>query len=138
MADCALRVREIRLGETTQVVITHKGRRLAGPFKSREERELVVADAAEAHTLLEALGYEPRRTFEKRRTRYKLDGCLIELDELPKLGTFIEIEGPGDAAVTAVRTALQLDSEPLVESGYAVMVDAYLDERGGSETPLCF
>ena len=40
---------------------------------------------------------------------WKLGGCTVELDELPHLGTFVEIEGPSEAAILKVRDQLQLD-----------------------------
>ncbi|MEM9416590.1 MAG: class IV adenylate cyclase [Planctomycetota bacterium] len=103
---------------STRVILAHKGPRAPGPLKSREEYELVVADAQDADGLLRALGFRPSFTFEKRRTRYKLDGCLIDLDELPRLGHFVEIEGPSEAQVFAARDKLGLADTPLVVASY--------------------
>ena len=77
-------------------IITWKGPRQPGALKSREEVELTVTDPADAALLLEKLGYVKVLTFEKRRQSWQLGGCKVELDELPLLGSFVEVEGPGE------------------------------------------
>ena len=129
--DRALRLRiEARDTGTARerrvVILAHKGPRLPGRLKSREETEARVDDAAATTRLLEAMGYRAVLTFEKRRSRYRLDACLIELDELPMLGHFVEIEGPGEDAVLAARAKLGLADEPLVETSYVGLLREYL------------
>ena len=114
--------------ERITTTITHKGPRAMGALKSRFESELVVDNAKDAALLLGALGYQHVLSFEKRRVRYELDGCHIELDELPVLGAFIEIEGPTEAAVVSVREKLGLTSEPVIRSSYIAMLRTHLQE----------
>jgi len=111
-------------------VMTYKGPQQDGALKNREEVEFVVDDGEQAALLLERLGYAPTLSFEKRRESWKLDDCLIELDELPQLGRFVEIEGPDEEAVLAVRETLELDDRPLVKQSYIAMVDALLKSTG--------
>jgi adenylate cyclase class 2 len=128
--DRGLRIRvEQREGEEPVVTITHKGPRAHGRLKNREETEVRVSDAQESASLLEALGYRPVLTFEKRRQRFELDACQIELDTLPLLGDFIEIEGPSGEAVMAVREKLELAESELVRTSYAAMLTAHLREN---------
>src|SRR3954463_8648792 len=89
-----------------ELVITHKGPLQRGELKSRPETEVTVDDFDQALALLDQLGYRPDLRFEKHRESWKLDGCKIELDELPHLGHFIEIEGPDEAAVMRLRERL--------------------------------
>jgi adenylate cyclase class IV len=56
----------------------------------------------------------------------------VELDELPQLGTFIEIEGPSAAKVMACRKKLGLADEPMIPESYVAMVAEI--ERRGAET----
>ncbi|MEM9295569.1 MAG: class IV adenylate cyclase, partial [Planctomycetota bacterium] len=92
--DQGLRVRvETDADGGRTATITHKGPRAHGPLKSRTETELPVDDPDLASALLAALGYEHVVTFEKRRDRYALGGCRVELDTLPRIGAFVEIEG---------------------------------------------
>ena len=118
--------------------ITHKGPRAMGKLKSRFESEVVVGNARDAAHLLGALGYHHVLSFEKRRLRYELDGCYVELDELPVLGRFIEIEGETDHAVTAVREKLGLADEPAIRSSYIAMLQTHLQENHYEQAMICF
>ena len=118
--------------------ITHKGPRAMGQLKSRFETEVVVDNARDAALLLGALGFHHVLSFEKRRVRYDLDGCRVELDELPILGRFIEIEGPSDDAVNAVRQKLGLGDEPIIRSSYIAMLRTHLQESHSTEAMIRF
>ena len=69
-------------------------------------------------------------SFEKRRETLELDGCKVELDELPHLGSFVEIEGPDEEAVLRVREKLGLADRPIVKTSYIALLMGYLQERG--------
>src|SRR4051812_16925156 len=131
-ADEGLRMRANKNLETgqTQFVITYKGPRHVGPLKSREEIELTVDSGSQAVSLLERLGYLTMIQFEKRRESWKLDDCKIELDEMPHLGLYVEVEGPSEASVMKVREKLHLNSRPLQKASYASMLMTYLQEHG--------
>ena len=124
--------------ETITTTITHKGPRTMGQLKSRVENEVVVDNARDAALLLGALGYHHVLSFEKRRIRYRLDGCHVELDELPIIGRFVEIEGESDEAVLAVREKLGLADEPLIRSSYIAMLKTHQQETHSSETMIQF
>lgn len=124
--------------ESITTTITHKGPRAHGRLKSREETELVVNNPRDAAVLLDAIGYHHVLTFEKRRTRYTLDGCRVELDELPVLGGFVEIEGPTEALVIAARKKLGLSAAPLIKSSYIAMLKTHLHETGSDTDTIRF
>jgi adenylate cyclase class IV len=65
-------------------------------------------------------------SFQKRRTTYRLGRCLVELDELPMLGAFIEIEGPSERQVFAVAGKLGLGDESIKISYSHMMAEACL------------
>ena len=109
-----------------------------GKLKSRFETELVADNAKDAALLLVALGYQHVLSFEKRRTRYTLDDCTVELDELPVLGQFIEIEGETEEAVTTVCEKLGLAGEPLIRSSYIAMLRTHLQESHIEQSMICF
>jgi adenylate cyclase class 2 len=131
-ADEGLRLRLDRLvaAGTERHIITYKGPRQLGPLKSREELEVEVSDPVSAASLLERLGYLRTLSFEKRRESWEIDRCKVELDELPHLGKFVEVEGPDEASVMRVRERLGLASRPIVKSGYIALLMSYLQERG--------
>ncbi len=126
--DRGLRLRtNTNLGtQSSTHILTYKGPRAPGPVKKREEIEVAVDDPTHATKLFESLGYEVTLSFEKRRESWRLDDCTIELDELPLLGTYLEIEGPAEAAVLAVRTKLQLDQHPAITDPYVALLEAAL------------
>ena len=119
-------------------VVTYKGPRQAGPLKSREEVEFEVSDAAAATLLLERLGYVRTLSFEKRRQSWELDGCKVELDEVPYLGKFVEIEGADEAVVMRVRKRLGLGERPLIRTSYISMLMSHLKEHGESRQDVRF
>lgn len=124
--------------ERVATTITHKGPRAMGAFKSRLETELSVGNAKQAALLLSALGFQHVLSFEKRRLRYTLDGCNVELDELPIIGQFVEIEGPSDQAVIAVREKLGMADEPIIRSSYIAMLRTHLQETHSDQTMVRF
>ena len=98
-------------------------------MKSREEIEVDVADAAGTMRLLGALGFEPVFVFEKRRESWRLNDCQVELDEVPHLGHYVEIEGPAEAAIASVQAALGLADSTPIKSGYIALLTQYRRER---------
>ena len=126
--DSGLRIRRARDVDTGLVtaVITHKGPRQPGLLKIRPETEVKVASYEDAVALMEALDYHITLCFEKRRDSWQLDDCEVELDELPQLGRFVEIEGPSEAAIESVRAQLGLAGHPLIQTGYATLVARHL------------
>lgn len=128
--DQGLRIRVQHWADGDVVVtITHKGARAHGRLKSRSETEVEVEDARGAAEILGALGYFPVLSFEKKRSRWRLDDCWIELDEVPHLGSYIEIEGPSDEQVLALRDKLGYGDKTLVKSSYIAMLINNITEQ---------
>ena len=130
--DEGLRVRSMtdEAGATT-AVMTFKGPHVGksgDALKRREEIEFAVGDLDAAAALLARLGFGRTLAFEKRRETWTLHDCFVELDALPHLGTFVEIEGAADA-IAVVRTTLALDGEPLITRGYIGMMTKLVAER---------
>jgi adenylate cyclase class 2 len=138
-SDKGLRLREER-GESgqTNLCVTYKGPRAAGPIKSREEIEFSVADADAATRLFESLGFAPVLVFEKRRETWTLADCEIALDELPRIGSFVEIEGPSEAGILYARETLGLSDRPMIRDSYVALLLDHLDRRGERATEVRF
>lgn len=141
--DQALRVRVERQthGSGLSVTVTHKGPRTpgspgspgfpgsAGDLKCRPETQLHTDHAhhaADLASLFEALGYRPVVRFGKRRRYWELDGCEVVIDTLAHLGDFVEIEGPSEQAVLALRDKLALNKLPLIARSYLSLLGEYL------------
>lgn len=128
--DKGLRLRSMKHEDGSESsVITFKGPATQSVAKSREEIEFAIGSFDDAAALLERLGYAPTLRFEKRRETWDLDGCLVELDELPHLGTFVEVEGDPESAVLAARDRLGLQHRPLLSKGYIRMIDELVRAR---------
>jgi len=123
-ADCGLRIRTAHVveGATLPATLTFKGPRQAGPFKRRREIETEIADAETMTAVLDVLGFEERHRFEKKRESWRLGACGVDLDELPSLGAFVEVEGPDEAAISEALRGLQLANAQPVQETYVEMV----------------
>jgi adenylate cyclase, class 2 len=139
-ADEGLRLRLNRNAGTgeSENVVTYKGPRQHGALKARDEVEVNVSDGASASSLLGRLGFGRVLSFEKRRQSWALDGCKVELDEVPFLGTFVEVEGPDEQSVMRVRKSLALDARPIVKTSYIALLMTHLQERGDRRTNITF
>lgn len=133
-----LRVEKDTTTDRVETVMTHKGPRAHGPLKSRSETEVGVSGVHAAGQMLSVLGYRPVLTFEKLRDRFLLDRCRVEIDRVPHLGTFVEIEGETEDEVLAVRAKLGLGDEPLIRASYIAMLATYLREHGDDRTIVRF
>ncbi len=128
--DRALRLRREVSKEGEKIILTYKGAKATEDLKKREETEFEIADAELAEQLLVGLGYKEVLTFEKRRRVWRLGDCAVTLDELPLLGSFVEIEGPGDEKIGDVQRRLGLGDLRHIQDSYACMMDAKLCELG--------
>lgn len=120
-SDRGLRVRQERHGGEKVARMCFKGPRQKGRYKRRQEVEFEVSDADGAEELLEALGFVAGVVVEKNRCVWALAGCEVCLDEVEGLGCFVEIEGPGEAAVGQVQEMLGLGECESLGDSYASM-----------------
>jgi len=127
-SDCGLRLRKQSTGEGQKIILTYKGPRQKTSFKSRAEIEIEVSDFAHSVQLLAALGYEKALVFEKRRQVWQLPDSAVCLDELPLVGSFIEIEASSEQAVADTLRKLQLADFPHINESYAHLVRSRLNK----------
>jgi adenylate cyclase class 2 len=140
-ADKGLRLRkktDATASRESKYILTYKGPRRHGQLKSRDEVEVGVQSERETANLLGCLGYARVLSFEKRRESWKLGGCSVELDELPHLGTYVEIEGPNEVSILKVRDQLHLSDRPLVKASYVALLMTHLQERGETTRTVVF
>ena len=76
------------------VTLTYKGKEQGGRHKSREEREVSVANWDATVAIAERIGLARAFRYQKYRTEYKLPrgGGVATLDETP-IGVYFELEG---------------------------------------------
>lgn len=132
----ALRVRgrKVLKGPPLQACLTYKGPTEGGPYKSRQEHEVLVSDEATMLGILSSLGYRETFLFEKRRETWKLTAATVELDEVPDLGAFVEIEAASKGEIDAVCARLGLDSQAAVNGTYAGLLAA--NALGKASSPM--
>jgi len=137
-SDCGLRLRKQADGENQKIILTYKGPRQKSHFKSRTEIEIEVSDFEVAAELLNALDFKKSLVFEKRRQLWQMSDCVVCLDELPLLGSFVEIEAPTARQITEALRKLQLADVPHINESYAHLIRAKLAEIGSGKREAFF
>ena len=138
--DKGLRLRVRRDLETghEDAILTFKGPRQPGPYKSREEIETHVNNPKAMGAMLVALGFKQALSFEKRRESWELDGCHIELDEIPHFGCFVEIEGFSAEAIAGMQRRLGLEGTEPIQTSYVAMLMDWLESQDQSSRLVVF
>lgn len=108
--------------------------RLEGNLKVREEREIEVGNADETRALLENLGYEAVRRYQKMREEWQLGGVTIALDHTP-IGDFAEFEGEG--AETVARRC-GFDAEKGEKRSYLRLYEDYVKAHPEAPPEMVF
>ena len=137
-SDCGLRLRKQTDGKNQKIILTYKGPRQKSHFKSRTEIEIEVSEFEVAAELLNALGFKKSLVFEKRRWVWQMSNCVVCLDELPLLGSFIEVEAPGEEPIAESLLKLQLADMPHINESYAHLLRAKLAEIGSDKREAFF
>lgn len=137
-ADQGLRIRVRRDLEngSEDAILTFKGPGQLGAYKNREEIETHIADPKAMAALLNALGYQQSFSFQKRRESWEWQGCHVELDEVPYLGCFVEIEGADEAAILEVQQKLGLEGVASLKTSYIGLLLKWMKEQGRDERTI--
>ncbi len=95
-------------------LLTFKGPSLPGRrIKVRREVQTRLDDADAIVEIFKAVGLREVLVVQKRRASYRLGRCLVELDELPLIGCYVEIEAPDEKSIDRAAKKLALASEPI-------------------------
>ena len=121
-ADKGLRLRQVRYlrhargRRDDRAQLTFKGpARRTRTVKIRREVQTHVDCPEAIGEILRCCGLSRVLVIQKRRATYRLGRCTVELDELPMLGRFVEIEGPRAGTVHAAAAKLKLPGEPITD-----------------------
>jgi adenylate cyclase, class 2 len=129
-SDRCLRLRRQVVNESERFFLTYKGAKEKSDFKKRQEVEIEVEDGDSAEKLLLLLGYNKTLVLEKKRRTWQFGGCEVTLDELPLLGSFVEIEGPDGEKIADVQRNLGLSDLPVILESYASLMAKKLRQLG--------
>ncbi len=137
-SDTALRIRHQLIGKKEQIVITYKGPRRKGQYKQRQEIQFEVSDWNQAEIFLQAIGYRRTIIYQKKRRVWHYRDCEIALDELPFLGKYVEIEGPGAKRISEVQRKIGLTDLPHIHESYAFLMQKELRRRKWKNNKVFF
>lgn len=96
------------------------------------ELQIMVSDPDMTRNILEELGLKMVRSQQKKRHSFKLDGVAVDLDSWPKIPTYIELEGPGEASLRAVAAKLQMDWSLAIFENPRIVIEKYYHIPVGS------
>jgi len=121
-----------------RAVLTFKGPlRPHEHFKVREETQTHLDSPEVMRDILKSIGLVEQLSLEKKRASYTLGRCLVELDEIPMIGCFVEVEASREGDIHHARKVLALTGEPLFES-YVRMAVAEAERRGLDPARITF
>jgi adenylate cyclase class 2 len=131
--DRCLRLRRQIANESERFFLTYKGAKEKSSLKKRQEIEIEIADGDSVPNLFSALGYEKVLTIEKKRITWHLGDCVVALDQLLLIGSFVEIEGPDEQKIADVQRNLGLSNLPVILESYASLMEKKLRQLGRKE-----
>ena len=109
----------------TRPLLTYKGPAAAHKqVKIRREIQTRVDSHQALGDILTALGLEPTLTIQKKRASYRLGSCLVELDELPVIGRFVEIEASSHRQIEAISDKLDIRTKPSADHYITLLTEA--------------
>lgn len=136
-SDRCIRLRHQTSKDGERAFLTYKGAKEKDEFKKRREIEIEVTDGEGAEEFLLSLGFERSLDFEKRRRIWRFGGCKVSLDELPLLGSFVEIEGPDGETIAEAQGNLGLSEAVHIMESYACLMEERLGQLGMEERSIC-
>lgn len=136
--DILLRVRNMGdVGGILTVKRKADGDAFGTAFKTREEIESMTDSTSDLLRQLELIGFHPRWIYEKRRQTWLYRDCVVSLDTLPEIGTFIEIEGVPDT-ISAVARELGLDPDDHIDDNYLGLWNKHLKQHNEGPRHMVF
>ena len=120
------------------VTVTCKGPRQPGLLKIRQEIEFTVDSADAVAAVFDALGLLAGLVFQKHRDTWSLGDCTLALDEVPGLGSFLEIEGPDGAAIAEAAERVGVADALIEQRTYASLLREHRRAHGLDDGPITF
>ena len=100
--------------EGKRAVLCIKVKTAKSRMKERDEFEIEVSDFSRAERMLKLLGLAEKRRIEKHRTSFRLGNAEIELDKMPGIPLFMEIEAGSAKKVAAIAKRLGFSGKQLL------------------------
>lgn len=85
----------------TEVELCYKGKKGTGHYKIREETEVTASDYNTTLQILRSIGLTVIETSSKKRESYQLKNVTFDIDFIPSIPPYLEIEAPTKKLVQA-------------------------------------
>ena len=126
--------RLLRLRRDRKLLLTwkepHEDVALSLRYKAKRESELELGDLETMRHILHRLGFTDERVYEKYREHFtRADGSAAELDRLPHIGRFLELEAEPEA-MEEIAAALGLDTSQGIKVSYMVVFQEWCERNG--------
>lgn len=126
--DFVVRVRE----NDNEIFVALKSPRvyLSEFIQKRIELEFRVANLEEILKQVESQRLKPIAIIEKKRITLKADEFTLEVDELPYIGSFVEIESESLERIEEIYERLPIMNLRKVKENYGELLDKKLEQMG--------
>jgi adenylate cyclase class 2 len=108
-----------------------------GRIAEREELEVTFEEGATLLAIFERLGFGCFFRYQKYRTLYRAGDLEIMIDELPLMGTFVELEG-SRTGIRAFAARLGFREEEFIVENYLALFKTYRAEKDLDISDLVF
>ena len=134
--------RLLRLRQDKKIRLTwkepHEDESLSERYKAKRESELELGDLETMRHILHRMGYTEERVYEKYREHFtRPDGSVAELDRLPHMGSFLELEAEPEA-MEEIAASLGLDTSVGIKVSYMVVFQEWCERNGKDYTDIRF
>lgn len=111
--------------DKTGITLTFKGaKEFHGKIKKREEIEVKIGDFDKTKIILERLGLNVARIYEKKRETFAYNQTEIVFDKVPFIGDHLEIEGPEEKILETIKL-LGLEEEEALNYTYGQLAEEW-------------
>ena len=116
----------------------HEDAALGLRYKAKKESELEIGDFETMRHIFHRMGYTQERVYEKYREHWvREDGSVAELDRLPHIGLFLELEAEPEV-MEEIAASLGLDTAVGLKESYMVLFVNWCNENGCELTDMRF
>ncbi len=126
--DLVVRIRSI--GDNHTIALKSPRLLTSNGLSHRIELEFLAAEGKQVYEQLNRQGLNISYAGEKERWTFVYGDIEIVLDKLPFLGSFIEVEGPDEAAIQQVIKKLKLSIDLAIRKNYGELMEEKFQELG--------
>ena len=126
--DMTVRLRMV----SDEISVALKGPRqfITDKMHKRIELEFKVANEDEIREQIHNNELLATAIIEKKRWPFKICDCLVVVDQLPFIGSFLEVEGDKTVSIEKVLSILEVSSKDAVRENYTELLEIVLPKFG--------